>query len=279
MDRLLRPAVNVLIGQGATAPGHDLAACLEEMFPESDWRLHVYDAAASHEIVSIVRSDRIHLIILLLKSIRCEPVRNSVIGPASALGMVRVLRSAWNLPIVAIDESFTDTGRGQQALDAGADCVLRRPWEIRQSRDEIAAMTGLFYSHPRLDTAGTPEHVMQQLRNWNSLAAAAFECYRRYGRVVVGIEREAGDPGGAKLTALTCNPFGGWPEEQTLRLVLSYDPECEIVIRFTDDADRERTVRVRTGPAGNIPKKAHKIGLLSNTLDSIKIERRMVPCG
>ena len=279
MDRLLRPAVNVLIGHGASPIEHDLEACLEEMFPEKDWRLHVYDAATSHDIFSIVRSDRIHLVILLLNSIHCESLRKSVIGPASALGMVRVLRSSWNLPLIAIDESFVDSGLGAEALGAGADCFLRWPCEVRRIRDEITSMTGLFYAHRGLDAVETPEHVLQQLRNWNGLAAAAFECFRRYGRVVIGIEQEVGDPFGAKLTALTCNPFGGWPDPKILRAVLSYDPEIEILIRFADNTGRERTERVRTGPAGNIPKKAHKIGLLSNTLDAIKIERKMAPFG
>lgn len=279
MDRLLRPAVNVLIGRGALPIGQDVTACLEGMFPAGNWRLHVYEAATSHEIVSIVRGDRIHLVLLFPEGLRCESPRSSVIGPASALGLIRVLRSAWNLPIVAIDESCAEAGRGAEALAAGADCVLRQSCEIQRIREDIAAMTGPFYSHPRLDETDIPEAVAQQLRNWNGLGAAAFECYRRYGRVVIGLERAEDDSGGAKLVALTCNPFGGWPDPKTLRTVLSYDPESEVVIRFTDRAGRERTERLRTGPAGNIPKKAHKIGLLSNTLGSIRIERKMAPCG
>src|SRR5512136_625204 len=92
MDRLLRPAVNVLIGNGATPIEQDIGACLEEIFPERAWRLTIHEAATSHEIFSTVRNERIHLCILMLKSMDCAPPRKAVIGPASALGMIRILR-------------------------------------------------------------------------------------------------------------------------------------------------------------------------------------------
>jgi len=59
--------------------------------------------------------------------------------------------------------------------------------------------------------------------------------------------------------------------------VLSYDPECEILIQFTDDHQQVRTERLRAGPGGNIPKKAHKIGLLSDYLRSVKVKRVLAP--
>ena len=110
-------------------------------------------------------------------------------------------------------------------------------------------MTSVFYSHSPLDAAGLPEHVKNQLRNWDGLGAVAFESFKKYGRVVIGIERDEADPGGATLSAITCNPFGGWPDPKILQMVLSYDPECEILIRFTDDrrtgADRALAHRAR----------------------------------
>jgi len=279
MDRLLRPAVNVLIGNGVTPIEQDIGACLEEIFPESSWRLHVHEAATSHEIFSTIRNDRIHLCILLLKSMDCTPPKRVVIGPSSALGMIRILRSAWNVPIIAIDESFVESGRGDEALGCGADCILRWPCEIRCIKDEIQIMTSVFYSHTRLKAVGIPEPVRDQLRNWDGLGAVAFASFKKYGRVVIGIEVDEANPGRAKLTAMTCNPFGGWPDSEVSQMARSYDPETEIVIRFTDTGGRVRTERLRTGPGGNIPKKAHKIGLISDTLGSVKIERTMAPLG
>ncbi|MCU0554128.1 MAG: hypothetical protein MUE57_03510, partial [Syntrophales bacterium] len=63
------------------------------------------------------------------------------------------------------------------------------------------------------------------------------------------------------------------------QLALAYDPECEILVRFTDRTGRVRTERLRTGPEGNVPKKAHKIGLLNDTLRNLRVERRMAPVG
>jgi hypothetical protein len=279
MDRLLRPAVNVLIGRGATPIEQELGACLEEIFPEQSWRLDVHEAATSQEIFSTVRSERIHLCILFLKSIDCAPTRKAVIGPASALGMIRILRLAWNVPIIAIDDSFVEPGRGDEALGCGADCFLRWPCEIRRFKDEIEAMTSVFYSHTRLEAIGIPEPVINHLRNWDGLGAVAFESFKKYGRVVIGIEVDEASPGRVKLTAMTCNPFGGWPDPEVSQMVRSYDPESEVVIRFTDHGGRVRTERLRAGPGGNIPKKAHKIGLISDTLGSVKIERTMAPLG
>jgi hypothetical protein len=278
MDRLLRPAVSVLIGSGAAA-GQDIGACLEEIFPEKHWRLIAREASTSHEILSTVRDERVHLAFLSLESIEYSPRRQAVIGPVSALGMIRILRSAWNVPIVAIDSSFAQPERGEEALRWGADCFLRWPAEVRQIKDRVEAMTSVFYSHRPLDPAGIPEHVKNQLLNWDGLGAVAFESFKKYGRVVIGIDRDGAVPGGAKLTAITCNPFGGWPDPKILQMVLSYDPECEILIRFTDDSGRTRVERLRTGPGGHIPKKAHKIGLLCDYLRYVKVERVMAPFG
>ena len=218
MDRLLRPAVNVLIGNGATPIDQDIGACLEEIFPERAWRLHVHEAETSHDIFSTVRNDRIHLCILFLKSMDCASLRRDVIGPASALGMIRILRSAWNVPIIAIDDSFVEPGRGDEALGCGADCFLRWPCEIRRLKDEIEAMTSVFYSHTRLEAIGIPEPVINHLRNWDGLGAVAFESFKKYGRVVIGIEVDEANPGRVKLTAMTCNPFGGWPDPEVSQM-------------------------------------------------------------
>jgi hypothetical protein len=279
MDRLLRPAVSVLIGSGAAAAEQDIGACLEEIFPEKHWRLIVHEARTSHEIFSTVRNERIHLAFLSLRGIEYSPLRQAVVGPASALGMIRIVRSAWNVPIIAIDDSFVEPDRGEEALRWGADCVLRWPFEVRQIKDRLEAMTSVFYSHSPLDAAGLPEHVKNQLLNWDGLGAVAFESFKKYGRVVIGIERDEAVPGGAKLSAITCNPFGGWPDPKILQMVLAYDPECEILIRFTDAGGRTRAERLRTGPRGNIPKKAHKIGMLCDYLRYVKVERVMAPVG
>jgi hypothetical protein len=277
MEPLLRPAVSVLIGSGAAAEEHDIGDCLEEIFSEKQWRLIVHEAGTSHEIFSTVRNEGIHLAFLLLKGIEYSPLRQAVIGPTSALGLIRIIRSAWNVPIIAIDDSFVEPARGDEVLGWGADCFLRWPYEVRRIRDRIEAMTSVFYSHTPLDATGLPEHVKNQLQNWDGLGAVAFESFKKYGRVVIGIERDDADPGGAKLSAITCNPFGGWPDPKILQMVLSYNPECEILIQFTDDHEQVHTVRLRTGPAGNTPKKAHKIGLLSDYLRSVKVRRVMAP--
>jgi hypothetical protein len=278
MDRLLRPAVSVLIGSSAAAR-QDFGACLEEIFPEKHWRLIVHEARTSHEIFSNFRNEYIHLAFLLLKSIEYSHRRQAVIGPVSALGTIRIVRSAWNVPIIAIDDSFVEPDRGDEVLRWGADCFLRRPCEVRQIKHRIEAMTSVFYSHIPLDAAGLPEHVKNQLLNWDGLGAVAFDSFKKYGRVVIGIERDEAVPGGAKLSAITCNPFGGWPDPKILQMVLSYDPECEILIRFTDDGGRTRAERLRTGPGGNTPKKAHKIGMLCDYLRYVKVERVMAPVG
>ena len=277
MDRLLRPAVSVLIGSGAEAEDQDIGAYLEEIFPEKNWRLIVHEACTSHEIFSTVSNERIHLAFLFLKSIAYSPLRQAVIGPTSAPGLIRILRLAWNVPIIAIDETFVEPGRGDEVLGWGADCFLRWPCDIRRIQDRVEAMTSVFYSHTRLEATRLPECVKNQLRNWDGLGAVAFECYKKYGRVVIGIERDEADSGRAKLSAITCNPFGGWPDPTILHMVLSYDPESEILIQFIDDSRHVRTERLRTGPGGNIPMKAHKIGLLSDYLQSIKVKRVMAP--
>jgi hypothetical protein len=277
MEPLLRPAVNVLVGSGAAAQEHDIGACLEEIFPEKRWRLIVNEAGTSHEIVATVRNGRIHLAFLCLKGIEYSPLKRGIIGPTSAPGLIRILRSAWNVPIVAIDDSFVEPARGDEVLGWGADCFLRWPYEIKRIRDRIEAMTSVFYCHTPLDATPLPEHVKNQLRNWDGLGAVAFESCKKYGRVVIGIERDDTGPGRARLSAITCNPFGGWPDPKILQMVLSYDPECEILIQFTDNDERVRTERLRTGPGGNTPKKAHKIGLLSDYLRSVKVIRVMAP--
>ncbi len=277
MEPLLRPVVSVLIASGTAAEGRDIEACLEEIFPEKSWRLIVHEARTSHEIFSAVRNERIHLAFLLLKSIEYSPLRQTVIGPASAPGMIRILRSAWNVPIIAIDDSFVEPDRGNEVLGWGADCLLRRPCEVGRIQEQIEDMTSVFYSHARIDVTGLPEHVKNQLRNWDGLGAVAFESFRKYGRVVIGIECDKNDPAAAKLSAITCNPFGGWPDQKILQMVLSYDPECEILIRYTDHCGQVQTERLRAGPRGHIPKKAHKIGLLSDYLRSVKIKRVMAP--
>jgi hypothetical protein len=279
LDRLLHPAVNILIGSGASPIDPTIGACLEEIFPERSWRLHVHEAATSHEIFAILRNERIHLCILMLKGMECASPGKAVIGPASAPGVIRILRSAWNIPVIAMDESSVEPGRGDEALVCGADCLLRWPCEIRRLRDEVEDMTSVYYSHTRLEAIGVPEPVRNQLRNWDGLGAVAFESYKKYGRVVIGIEVDEAGPGRVKLTAMTCNPFGGWPDPGVSQRVLSYDPEIEVVIRFTDNGGRVRTERLRAGPGGNTPKKAHKIGLLSDTLRSLRIERKMAPIG
>jgi hypothetical protein len=279
MDRLLRPDVCVLIGSGATAAEQGIGVCLEEIFPERHWRLVVHEARTSHEIFSTVRTEHIHLAFLLFKSIEYTSLRKGVIGPASDPGMIRILRSAWNIPIVAIADCSVEAGREEEILGCWADCVLRGPHEIRGIKDRIEAMTSVFYSRNRLDAAEVPEHVKNQLQNWDGLGAIAFESFKKYGRVVIGIERDEVDPRGAILSAITCNPFGGWPDQKILQMVLSYDPECEILIRFTDDRGKVWTERLRAGPVGNIPMKAHKMGLLSDYLRSVKIKRVMAPVG
>jgi len=133
----------------------------------------------------------------------CASLRRDVIGPASAFGMIRILRSAWNVPIIAIADSFVEPGRGDEALGCGADCALRWPCEIRRLKDEIEAMTTVFYSHTRLEAIGIPEPVINQLRNWDGLGAVAFESFKKNGRVVIGIEVDEASPGRVKLTAMT----------------------------------------------------------------------------
>jgi hypothetical protein len=116
MDRLLRPSVCVLVGSSATAVEQDIGACLAEIFPEKHWRLIVHEAHTSHEIVSTVRNERVHLALLLLKSIDYTALRKAVIGPASDLGMIRILRSAWNIPIIAIAGCPIENDHGEEAL-------------------------------------------------------------------------------------------------------------------------------------------------------------------
>ena len=141
-------------------------------------------------------------------------------------------------------------------------------------------MTSVFYSRDRLEVAAdVPDYVKNQLRKWDGIAAVAYESYRKFGRVVIGVEADEADPAGAKFTAITSNPFGGWPDRRIQQMALTYDPECEILVRFNDLGGRVRTERLRTGPEGNIPKKAHKIELLNDTLRAVKVERKMAPVG
>ncbi len=279
-DSLLRPAVHVLIGAGDGPADPELAACLREIFPETCWRLTLHEAVTAQAAVSLVRSVRIHLAILLLDRVDCTPPEASSLAPASPLGLVRILRSAWNLPVVAVAGSLVAAGREDEVLAGGADCVLRHTRELRAIRYRVEAMTSVFYSRDRLEVASdVPAHVKHQLRRWDGIAAVAFESFKRYGRVVVGIEADETDPGGAKFTAISANPFGGWPDRRVQQMALAYDPECEILVRFTDLTGRVRTERLRTGPEGNIPRKAHKIGLLNDTLRTVRLERRMAPVG
>lgn len=279
-DSLLRPAVHVLIGAGPGPSEPGIAACLREIFPESGWRLTLHEAVTAQAAVQLVRGVRVHLAVLLLDCVDCTPPEARAVAPASPLGLVRILRSAWNIPVVAVAGSLVEAGREDEVLASGADCVLRHTRELRAIRYRIEAMTSVFYSRDRLEVAAdVPACVKNQLRRWDGIAAVAFESFKRYGRVVVGVEADEADPGGAKFTAITANPFGGWPDRRTRQLALAYDPECEILVRFTDLAGRVRTERLRTGPEGNIPRKAHKIGLLNDTLRTLRLERRMAPVG
>ncbi len=277
MDRLLRPAVCVLLASGSAAAAKDIHTCLEKIFPEKHYRLIVSEAHTPHEIFSILKNERVHMIFLILDSVEYAARKNLVLGPSSDAGMIRMLRSVWNIPVVAMVGCAVECGREEDLLDCGADHVLRWPYELTRIRDRIKAMTSVFYSPGQLDGLEIPEHVKNQLRNWDGLGAVAFESFKKYGRVVIGIEGDDADPRGVKLYAITCNPFGGWPDPKILHMVLSYDPECEILIRFTDNRGKVRTERLRTGPGGNIPRKAHKIGLLNDFLRSVKVRRIMAP--
>ena len=277
MDRLLRPAVCVLLAGNSAAAGRDVRACLEEIFPEKHDRLIVSEACTSHEIFSVLKNERIHLILLILDSIKYAARKNSVLGPSADAGMIRMLRSFWNIPVVAIAGCSVERGREGDLPHCGADHALRWPRELAGIKDRIKAMTSVYYCRNRLDGVEIPERVKHQLRDWDGLGAVAFESFKRYGRVVIGIGRDEADPRGAKLYAITCNPFGGWPDAKILHMVLSYDPECEILIQFTDDCGKVRTERLRTAPGGNIPRKAHKIALLSDALRSVKVQRLMAP--
>ncbi|HTZ40222.1 MAG TPA: hypothetical protein VMB77_08695 [Syntrophales bacterium] len=277
MDRLLRPAVCVLLASGAAAAQKDITACLEKIFPEKHCRLIVHEARTPHEIFSTIRNERVHLMFLILHSMEYIAPKKAIIGPSSDAGMIRLLRSVWNVPLVTIARCSVECGREEEIVECGADHALRWPYEIMGLKDRIAAMTSVFYSRNRLDGAEIPEHVKNQLRNWDGLSAVAFESFKKYGRVVIGIESDEADPRRSKLSAITCNPFGGWPDPKILHMVLSYDPECEILIRFTDACGKVRTERLRTGPEGNIPRKAHKISLLNDYLRSVKVQRVMAP--
>ncbi|OPY10295.1 MAG: hypothetical protein A4E67_00597 [Syntrophaceae bacterium PtaB.Bin038] len=279
-DNLLRTAVHILIGSGPGPSDPGIAECLREIFPDTCWRLALHEAVTAHAAVSLVRSVPVHLAILLLDRVDCTPPDARAFAPASPLGLLRILRSAWNVPVVAVAGRLVEAGREKDVLDSGADCVLRHARGLRSIRYRIEAMTSVFYSRNRLEIAAdVPAYVKNQLRRWDSVAAVAFESFRRYGRVVMGIEADAADPGGAKFTAISANPFGGWPDRVTRQMALSYDPECEVLVRFTDLGGRVRTERLRTGPEGNTPRKAHKIGLLNDTLRAVRVERRMAPVG
>lgn len=279
-DNLLRTAVHVLIGSGPGPSDPGIAECLREIFPDTCWRLTLHEAVTAHAAVSLVRSVPVHLAILLLDRVDCTPPDARAFAPASPLGLLRILRSAWNVPVVAVAGRLVEAGREKDVLESGADCVLRHARGLRSIRYRIEAMTSVFYSRNRLEIAAdVPAYVKNQLRRWDSVAAVAFESFRRYGRVVMGIEADGADPGGAKFTAISANPFGGWPDRVTRQLALSYDPECEVLVRFTDLGGRVRTERLRTGPEGNTPRKAHKIGLLNDTLRVVRVERKMAPVG
>lgn len=279
-DGLLRPAVHVLVGTGAGPGETGIEECLREIFPETCWRLTLHEAVTARAAVSLMRSVRIHLAILLLDRVDCTPPQPRAVAPASPLGLLRILRSAWNIPVVAVAGSLVEAGRGEEVLACGADCVVRRTRELMGIRYRIEAMTSVFYSRNRLEVAAdVPSYVKTQLLKWDGIAAVAFESFKKYGRVVIGVEADEADPGGAKFTAITANPFGGWPDRRIRQMALSYDPECEILVRFTDLAGRVCTERLRTGPEGNIPRKAHKIGLLNDTLRSVRVERKMAPVG
>ena len=279
-DNLLRTAVHVLIGSGPGPSDPGIAECLREIFPDTCWRLTLHEAVTAHAAVSLVRSVPVHLAILLLDRVDCTPPDARAFAPASPLGLLRILRSAWNVPVVAVAGRLVEAGREKDVLESGADCVLRHARGLRSIRYRIEAMTSVFYSRNRLEIAAdVPAYVKNQLRRWDSVAAVAFESFRRYGRVVMGIEADGADPGGAKFTAISANPFGGWPDRVTRQMALSYDPECEVLVRFTDLGGRVRTERLRTGPEGNTPRKAHKIGLLNDTLRVVRVERKMAPVG
>ena len=279
-DNLLRTAVHVLIGSGPGPSDPGIAECLREIFPDTCWRLALHEAVTAHAVLSLVRSVPVHLAILLLDRVDCTPPDARAFAPASPLGLLRILRSAWNVPVVAVAGRLVEAGREKDVLESGADCVLRHARGLRSIRYRIEAMTSVFYSRNRLEIAAdVPAYVKNQLRRWDSVAAVAFESFRRYGRVVMGIEADGADPGGAKFTAISANPFGGWPDRVTRQLALSYDPECEVLVRFTDLGGRVRTERLRTGPEGNTPRKAHKIGLLNDTLRVVRVERKMAPVG
>lgn len=279
-EGLLRPSVHILVGSGPGPVEPEIGAFLEAVYPQTFWRLTVHEAVGPHAAVSLMKAVRVHLAILLLERLEGAPPPQGAIGPASAPGLVRILKAAWNVPVVAIAHSPVEPGRREEVLACGADCVLHTPRELWGIRYRVEAMTSVFYSRDRLETAPeVPAFVKNQLRRWDALAAVAYESFRKYGRVVIGIERDEADPGGAAFTAITCNPFGGWPDRRIQQMVLAYDPECEIVVRFTDLAGRVRTERLRTGPEGNLPRKAHKIGLLNDTLRTLRVGLKTAPVG
>ncbi|NPV04528.1 MAG: hypothetical protein HPY67_07340 [Syntrophaceae bacterium] len=280
-EGLLRPAVHVLVCSGPGPADPEIGSFLEAVYPETLWRLSIHEAVSTAAAVSLMQDVRVHLAILLTERLEVVPPPRGAIGPASALGLIRILKAAWNVPVVAVAGStVVDPGRREEILACGADCVVQRPRQLWDIRLRVEAMTSVFYSRDRLEVAPeVPVFVKNQLRRWDGIAAVAYECFRRYGRVVIGVEGDEADPGAASFTAITCNPFGGWPDRRVQQMVLCYDPECEIVVRFTDLTGRVRTERLRTGPEGNSPRKAHKIGLLNDTLRTLRVGRKTAPVG
>jgi len=279
-EGLLRPAVHVLVGSGPGPAEPEIGAFLESVYPKTFWRLAVHEAVSASAAVSLMQDVRVHLAILLPERLEGAPPPRGAIGPASAAGLVRILKAAWNVPVVVIAGSTAGAGRREEIQAWGADCVVQRPRDLWDIRFRVEAMTSVFYSRDRLEAAPeVPVFVKNQLRRWDGIAAVAYECFRKYGRVVIGVEGVEADPDGASFTAITPNPFGGWPDRRVQQMVLCYDPEFEIVVRFTDLTGRVRTERLRTGPEGNSPRKAHKISLLNDTLRTLRVGRKTAPVG
>jgi hypothetical protein len=184
-----------------------------------------------------------------------------------ALGLIRRLRALHDIPVIATGRCALGADFAGRALTAGADFFFEAPMSILDFGNAVEELTRGPYAYAPLERGDIPWAVRELVEHWDEIAFCAREGYEKLGRVAVVIAQDGDNPEGARLTAVRYACEEGRPDEDVARLIASYDPEYEAVVRFVDVMKRPRALRLKTRPGRAHPKRVWFFEMLKKMAD------------
>lgn len=207
------------------------------------------------------------LVILTIDNIVYGSGAGRDVRGASGLELIRKLRGSFDIPIIATGRRALGPAYAGQALTAGADFFFEAPMNIQDFGNAVEELTRGAYAYAPIERGDIPWAVKELVDHWDEIAFCAWEGYEKLGRVAVVIAQDDDHPEGARLTAVRYAYEEGRPDEDVARLIASYDPEYETVVRFVDVVKRPRTLRLRTKPGRAHPKRVWFFEMLRRLTD------------